>query len=300
MNRIIVLASHLKCFLIVASSSFYLSACSATDHEPISMPEHQVISCEDYATETTNLGLLVNNVWNKHAAANQATENTRQCIVKQQRDMGFVYGWLWDWPRSPRAVFAQPQLKLGASPWDPTRSFGNDFPIPVAEVKSAGLSHRLSVISNGNYNVATTMWFTDTPIDSRSELSLDQRRQAIVAELMIWTYYTADQFKPGGKKLYTATIGGLEWEYWYKEQWDDASKRNDNSWRYITFRLTNPSLDVNIDLDELLDFARQHDAIDKRWYIGDLELGTEVMGGQGFASLEHFEFSLNKNPPLAK
>lgn len=259
------------------------------------MPEHQVISCEDYAAESTNLGLMVNNVWNKHAAASVPEGNARQCIIKQTRDEVIVYGWLWDWPRSPRAVFAQPQIKLGASPWDPSMSFGNDFPIRVAEVRSAELSHGLSVISNGNYNVATTMWLTDRPIDSHSELTLDQRKQAIVAELMIWTYYTADQFKPGGKKLHTAIIGGHEWEYWYKEQWSDVSKRNENNWRYITFRLTEPSLEVDVDLAKLLEFARQREAIDEQWFIADLELGTEVMGGQGFASLEHFEFSLNTN-----
>ncbi len=295
MNRIIKLVGDVVGRLIVAPSLFFLSACSVTDYESISMPEHEVINCEDYGTESTNLGLLVNNVWNKHAVGGKPEGGTRQCLVKLRRDDDIVYGWLWDWPRSPRAVFAQPQIKLGASPWDPSMSFGNDFPVRVAEVSSADLSHRLSVTSNGNYNVAATMWLTDVPIDSRSQLTLEQRRQAIVAEFMIWTYYTADQFKPGGQKLYTATVGGLEWEYWYKQDWGDVSRRNENNWRYITFRLTEPSLDVNIELDELLDFAHQRGAIDKQWFIGDLELGTEVMGGQGFATLERFEFSLNND-----
>lgn len=289
MNRIFKQAS----LLLVAPSIVVLSACSPTENAAISMPEHQVITCEDYATESMELGLLVNNVWNKHAASDAPEGSTRQCILKQQRDTRLVYGWLWDWPSSPREVFAQPQIKLGASPWDPRMSFGNDFPVQVSQVESAELSHQLSVISNGNYNVATTMWLTSTPIDSDSELTLDQRKDAIVAEFMVWTYYTPGQFKPGGKKLHTAIIGGLEWEVWYKEHWGDVSKRNDNSWRYITFRLSKPSLDIDIDLAELLDFALRRDAIDERWYIGDLELGTEVMGGQGFASLERFKFSLN-------
>jgi len=270
-----------------------LSGCSQSELEPISISEHQLVSCGDYATQSMDLGLLVNNVWNKHAAAKAPEGSTRQCIVKQQRGNKHVYGWLWSWPTSPRAVFAQPQIKLGASPWDPRVSFGEDFPIQVKKVESATLSHHLNIVSNGNYNVATTMWLTDVPIDSSSELSLDQRKQAIAAEFMVWTYYTPGQFKPGGKKLGTAIIGGLEWEYWYTEHWGDVSKRNENSWRYLTFRLTKPSLDVDIDLSALLDYAREQQGLEKDWYIGDLELGTEVMGGEGFATLERFDFSLN-------
>ena len=276
----------------------FLSSCKPEPLVPISMPEHQLISCEDYAYEITPIGLLTNNVWNKHAA-DGADIKPKQCILKRQQGNNTVYGWSWSWPRFPRTVFAQPQIKIGASPWDPSPSYGAQLPIAINNIKSANFAHKLNVIHNSDFNVASTMWLVDQALDVE-QLSKDEaqereaQKRAIRTEMMIWTYYTPGQLKPGGKHLDSITIDGLVWEYWYAPKWGDVSEVNQNTWRHIAFRLAEPSLDAKINIGALLNYAVDQKHIEPEWFVADLELGTEVMGGDGFAIVEQFDFTLKE------
>jgi len=262
--------------LLSLSLVFLLAACQPQTLAPIEWPEYELISCDDYASKVTPTGLLYNNVWNKNAAKNA---DARQCLVERPSNEVAQYGWLWDWPTSPKAIFAQPQIKIGSSPWDPSPKFGDDLPLKISDVLKLNLAHELDIISNGNFNVATTMWLTQTATPNKD---------SIAAELMIWTYYTKGQFKPGGRKVETFTLNGLEWELWEDFDWNDKSGVNQNQWRYVAFRLAKPSLKVEYDAKALIQYALDRQAIDARWYIADLELGTEVMGGQGLAWIEQF------------
>jgi len=284
--------------LSVLSLCALVSACSPTALEPIVMPDHKLISCDDYAYQLTPFGLLTNNVWNKHVA-DKAKVAASQCILSQQRAGSTIYGWSWSWPTSPRTVFAQPQIKIGASPWDPSPSFGSQLPIAIKQIESAKFTHKLDVIYNGNFNIVSTMWLVDQPLDiERFEKNEEQERlaqkEAIRTELMIWTYYTPNQFKPGGKHLATITVDNVAWEYWYEPKWGDVSGINDHSWRYIAFRRATPSLDAEINIEAMLQYALEQGHIDANWFIADLELGTEVMGGDGFATVEEFGFTLKE------
>lgn len=149
------------------------------------------------------------------------------------------------------------------------------------------LAHELDVSSNGDFNVVSTMWLTK---DARSV------KESIVAELMIWTYYTKDQFAPGGKKIETFELNGVEWEFWEQERWDDKSGLNQNRWRYLAFRVLEPSLNVEVDANALIQRAVGRDSIDEQWYIADLELGTEVMGGEGLVWIKQFDVQLVRLP----
>jgi len=241
------------------------------------LPDHEVISCNDYDSHVTMSGLLYNNVWNKHASK---ASDSHQCIIKQQLGDITQHGWLWNWPTSPRTTFAQPQIKIGSSPWDPSPAFGQDLPRKIDTLVSLDLAHELEIVANGNFNVATTMWLIN-----QSEPS----ENSIVAELMIWSYYTEGQFKPGGRKVDSFVQDGLEWELWEQQDWDDKSGVNQQQWRYLAFRLVQPSLKVDFDVKALIERAIERGSVDEQWYIADLELGTELMGGQGLAWIKQFE-----------
>lgn len=260
-----------------------LLLCACQPPQPLVLPEHEVISCGDYATSMTSNGVLTNNVWNKHAAGDSVNQ---QCIVKRSVDQFTEFGWSWNWPKTPRAVFAQPQIKVGASPWDPEPRFGDDFPLKVSELSSLKLAHELDITSNGDFNVATTMWLTR---DARSV------KESIAAEMMIWTYYTKGQFNPAGKKIETVTLDGLQWELWEQADWQDASGVNQNKWQHLAFRLVQPSLKVEFDVNILIRHALKRKIVDEHWYIADLELGTELMGGEGLAWIKAFELIIKQS-----
>jgi hypothetical protein len=259
----------------------------------IALPDHQDISCDDYATQITPNGVLYNNVWNKQAAADQsngqATDQQfkHQCIVKRTVNQLSQFGWSWNWPTAPRAVFGQPQIKIGASPWDPEPKFGHHLPMKISQLSLLNLAYELEVVSNGNFNIVTTMWLTSNG---------NPTRESITAELMIWTNYSEGQFKPAGKKQETIQLNGVEWELWTELEWSDVSGANDGKWRHVAFKLVEPKLAVNFDAKALVDYAVKRNFIDSQWYIADLELGTEVMGGQGLAWIKHFNVKIDEQP----
>jgi len=271
------LAMNIKWTFLIGIVLLCFSACQPPTLESIVLPDHEEITCEDYAAHVISGGVLYNNVWNKHAAANA---KSRQCLVKRYDGQETQYGWSWRWPESPRTVFAQPQIKIGSSPWDPEPKFGDDLPLRVSELRGLTVAHELDVTSNGNFNIATTMWLTH-----QSDLS----RDSIVAELMIWTYFTPGQFKPGGRKVETFLLNGVEWELWEQLNWSDKSGLNQQEWRHIAFRLATPSSKVEFDVHSLIQRAIDRKSIEPQWYIADLELGTELMGGQGLAWLKQFD-----------
>ena len=269
-----------KLILIAIGFLFFLGACKPLVLEAIVLPDHQEITCDDYATHVIANGVLYNNVWNKRAADNAGY---RQCLVMHGDGQSIRYGWSWDWPVSSRHIFAQPQIKIGSSPWDPNPKFGDDLPLRVSEISEMKLAHDLDVISNGNFNIAATMWLTHQEIPNRD---------SIAAELMIWTYYTPGQLRPGGSKVDTFMIDGLEWQLWEQLEWGDKSGVNQQQWRHTAFRLAEPKLKVEFDAHALIVKAVERGSIDSMWYVADLELGTELMGGQGLAWVDQFDVQI--------
>lgn len=283
----------LKGVLLCVFAAASTTACERQPPQAITLPDHQVVSCDDYAKQITPNGVLYNNVWNKQAAGEQWNDHVAgdqfepQCIVKRTVNQLSQFGWSWHWPTSSRAVFGQPQIKIGASPWDPEPKFGHHLPMKISQLSSLHLNYELEVVSNGDFNIVTTMWLTDDG---------NPRKESISAEMMIWTHYTENQFEPAGKKLETIQLSGVEWELWAEHDWSDTSGVNDLRWRHIAFRLVEPELVVNLDVKALVDHAVARNLIEPQWYISDLELGTEVMGGQGLAWITRFDVKISDQP----
>lgn len=269
---------RLKSFVLVA----ILSACSSESQPEWVKPESDSLGCEAYQSFVVAQGVLNNNVWNRQAAKGLPYS---QCIESRELDGRIQYGWSWSWPNTQRAVFAQPQIKIGQSPWQPEQIFGHKLPAKLKDIKRLTLNAELDVITNGEHNVATTLWFVDSEANDKDSIRL---------ELMIWTYYTPKQFEPAGRKLGEFRYKDVVWEYWWQADWSDKSGVNDNEWRHIGFRQTRPNLIAHVDVMVLIDYAIKQGHIDPEWLIADLEFGTEVMAGQGIAWLKEFNVEIQK------
>lgn len=264
-----------------------ISGCSQ-DKTTWIKPDSATLGCDDYLSLEVPNGVLNNNVWNKQAAKGQAYE---QCLESRAKNGKTEYGWSWRWPDTQRAVFGQPQIKIGQSPWQKQSSFGQDFPMPLNHLKSLNLKSELEVDTNSDHNVAISLWMVDRDENDPKYIQL---------ELMIWTYYTENQFKPGGSKESQFEINGEVWEYWRAPKWDDVSGVNKNTWQHIAFRLKQPKLKAEVDIKALIDYGIAQGHINPEWIISDLEFGTEVMAGEGIAWLKQFDVEIVKTASARK
>lgn len=209
---------------------FIFSSLSACENESTyartwKKPETQTISCDDYFSEITPNGILYNNVWNKNAAKSFSWS---QCLEKSLSTGSF--GWSWEWPIKSNVIFSYPQIKLGISPWAPQPKLNSEFPLDNTSVESLVVEHELEIQGNGEHNVATSLWLTNT-----KNIGENPNPGAIIAELMIWSYTTPNHMNPAGVHKGNFEAGNQTWEVWVEKNWTDASGANTNKWAYITF-----------------------------------------------------------------
>ncbi len=257
------------------------------ENEPWIKPKTDSLGCSDYLSITSPNGTLYNNVWNKKAANDHEWS---QCIEKNIVNNSDIYGWSWSWPLkkwplSNSYIYAYPQIKLGNSPWDPQPNTDKRFPFKISALNKLNITHDIYIKTNGQHNLATTMWLIDSP----NEIN----QSSIVAELMIWTYSTPEHFNPAGKLYGTFKAENENWEVWVDKNWVDLSGENDNKWVNITFRGENSNLKSSFNALELIQYVVEKDILKKEWYISDIELGTEIMSGAGIAWINAFNVDLN-------
>ena len=176
---------------IIFFSTAVLSACNKNDTNEAAWkkPETQTISCDHYFSEVVPQGILYNNVWNKDAAKNLPWS---QCLEKNlSQDL---YGWSWIWPNTKgNVIYAYPQIKLGVSPWAPAPKLETEFPLQSSNVRSLIVEHELDIQGEGEHNVATSFWLTNT-----KDIGDSPNPSTIIAELMIWSYATPGHMSPAG------------------------------------------------------------------------------------------------------
>jgi hypothetical protein len=243
-----------------------------------------VISCNEYYGEATPIGTVFNNVWNKQAAANLPWS---QCLLKREFGNAVQWGWRWNWPMHNSFVYAQPQIKVGLSPWDPRPQADTRLPRRISALQRFSMAYDIDSHSTGNFNTATTLWLTkDRVVENQPNPT------TITAELMIWHYFTPNQSRPGGKRTDTIETGGKRWEVWLETQWKDVSGHNKNQWTYLTFRATQPAHNGSVDILSLIQYSVAKGYISKEHFVSNLDFGNELMGGVGETWIKQFQVEL--------
>ncbi|SMF24204.1 Glycosyl hydrolase family 12 [Alteromonadaceae bacterium Bs31] len=274
--------------IIVLISIIILLSCKGKPENNMhwEKPESITIDCSDYFNLKTSQGVLNNNVWNKNAANSKPWS---QCLEKRVVEGENQFGWSWSWPTGRRVIYAYPQIKIGASPWAPEPKMDTAFPLKISELKKIDISHELEISTNGDHNIATTMWLVNEAYKG------DKANTAIIAaELMIWTYSTAAHFDPAGQNIGELTVGDTQWQVWYQNDWQDQSGANSNQWAIVSFRNKKPSMSARIPAMGLLQYALRKGLISKDLYIADVELGNEIMSGSGISWVKEFKVHYEK------
>lgn len=257
-----------------------VAACSQPTSEWIK-PSSVTLGCEDYQSVELDHAVLYNNVWNKGAARNYDWE---QCLEQKPSAEVPIYGWSWNWPKKGRNIFGYPQIKVGSSPWEPLPGIDARFPIKMDSLRNLFVSHNVEISSDGEHNVATTLWLTRSP-----EIGDTPNKSVITAEIMIWTYATVGHMNPAGRKIGLIQQNERTWSVWLSQDWGDASGHNENKWINVTFKSEQPHLSNRYDVIALLNNDLLSDLRLEQNYIADIELGTEIMRGQGLVWVNSFE-----------
>jgi Glycosyl hydrolase family 12 len=130
------------------------------------------------------------------------------------------------------------------------------------------------------YDVAYDIWFNQAPATT------DQPNGA---ELMIWLNHHGP-VQPFGSRVGTATIRGVRYQVWEGQQ----------SWgNVISYTMARPTTSVsNLDVGAVAADAVSRGAIQKSWWLIDVEAGFEIWrGGAGLATNS---FSVNVKPGIGR
>lgn len=270
--------------LALTSVLVALAACQPAPATQWKKPATATVSCADYHSQVSDTNVYNNNVWNKGAASGAPWT---QCLERHPQNG--TLGWSWSWPERRNVIFGYPQVKRGTSPWAPLPDVPSGLPVAHSGLRSMRISHALDVVTNGNHNVATSMWLTNT-----GAIGNKPNPSVIVAELMVWTYATAAHMSPAGTKTAEVELDGQQWEVWVDKNWHDESGANGNRWIYLTFRAKAASLNASFDVVELTQYAVAEKILPPNFYYADVELGTELMSGAGLAWVKRFDVQLER------
>lgn len=265
---------------------------NSTISNKITESNSDTLGCGDYFSELSDVGVFVNNVWNKHAAEDF---DWQQCINKKIVPNTAQYGWSWQWPSNQNigfwqtlfaqnVIYAYPQVRVGRSPWDPLPVIDERFPLSVNNTANLNVSYEVETVTNGQHNLATTMWIVNSP-----EKITEANPSSIVAEFMIWTYATAKHFEPAGRKYGEVKIDNIEWEVWTDKNWKDPSGVHPNKWISLSFRSKANKLKAEFDLINLISYSIKEELLPPNLYIADVELGNEIMSGSGYTWVKSFK-----------
>jgi hypothetical protein len=237
---------------------------------------------------------LFNNTWNSAAAGAQTWQ---QCLQSRTwaGSTTSQFGWRWSWPDAGGALFAYPSVIVGAKPWE--AGPGNDvrFPLRLADAKALSLRFAAETNTSATHslNLAASVWLISTP-----KVAAPPDETAIQAEVMVWTDYTDDMVADPGTTTLQGEFTdaqGIRWNIFADKNWGDASSSTGHRWTYVAFHIQpgQRRTAAQIDLLAMLKHASGLGLFSDKLYIADVELGNEIVAGQGETWLTDFAVTAN-------
>jgi hypothetical protein len=215
--------------------------------------------------------LVENNVWNRQAAIGPYA----QSIFLKDIDGQKVFGWRWK-GKSNGHVLAYPEVIYGPKPWSPASTRKSEFPF-VAGDKNIKIDFDVAIKASGIYNMAFSIWTVN---------SLPPRKESINGEIMIWNHNHG--MAPHGRHEGTIDVGGIKYDLYVREGHGDDSGANSNKWTYMSFIAQKSLFSGSLTVKPFVDFLLSKKLLTKKDYLANLELGNEVIEGEGVVEIRKF------------
>ena len=235
-------------------------------------------SCKAWAEITTGEYLLTNNVWGA-----QDYKDIKQCIAT--KDKG--YEWNWQWQGHDGNVLAYPSILYGHKPWN-KHSTSPRLPVKVDDVKKLTVTFKAKQVGSGSHNLLLESWITSSAVPKPSTRTV---------ELAI---HLLQQNWPGmpGKKVDTVFIDNHQFDVYVEPSIDVPG--DEYHWLYLGFVYTGVKKNQlpsnsnayseleRIDMSAFISYSTKHNYIDTQHYLASIELGSELVSGEGKTRVETF------------
>ena len=240
--------------------------CDNGKTDPIDQTPEETTRCEDNAKIIVDSFILENNVWGRGDLTDYS-----QCITLIQTGGDLTFKWNWQWPAGQFNVKAYPEIIYGWKPWM-SGSTTSNLPVRMSEGKIITVSFDISKAElSGSGNLAFDLWVTN---------SAEVNSGAITREIMIWV--STAQMQPGGVKLDTVTIDGINFDF-YKGDWD---------WTYLAFQQKSGEPVEIIHLNNFLTYLLDHQYLGADEFLATIEFGNEVISGTGETIIKNYQITI--------
>jgi len=246
-------------------------------------------SCEAWASVAYDKYVVVNNQWNSRSMNTSGwsqtinvTENTNGSVTP-----AWSYNWLGQFDGDEIAVKAYPEVlygpKLGTHVSGTKEETG--LPEKVRDLPEFVVSYDYSETgSDAERNVAIESFFHDSE-DIRGPCGGDNR----VYEIMVWVNNPTIR-TPGDLALTGVLVDNQLWNVYIKPR---------SNKHYIAFTAQTPSTTGTLNWKRFVDWTRdwtaanaeelQIDPLNPDFFMGAIEIGTEMWWGEGTFTLNKFE-----------
>ena len=257
-------------FVLIPLIVFLASSCNVTTGETSIAGKY----CDDWATKDANGYRFSNNVWGKDTYQN-GTDYTACITVTDDYPAGTVIE--WSWPSYRGGVRSYQEIYIGRKPWDTTGTNNSPFPIQINNLKEFKVEFDLErSYSSTGFNVALETWLASDP---------DGGQSAITDEVMIWLHEGSEP-SPSGGNGNSANLALTP----SHEVWRNASH---SGWDYSAVVFEADYLSGTVDMKLILDEWKWLGWVSGEEYILDLELGAEVVLGEGSLTINKFIVTAN-------
>ena len=231
-----------------------------------------------------------NNAWGKGALKGWC-----QCIgLAAAKATGVHARWTWDWLDAGDTVKAYPEVIVGTKPGSAPTS--TSLPRRVSALGQLQASLALESRRTGNGKLAFDLWLTNTATPSQFGVP------PISHKLMIW-HDAFGTMQPAGQRRATVKINGRRYDLYVNDH-------HGMGWRYIAYlptsfgprpargqvaltpagpRASRRFQDTGlINLKAFLEDSRARQLISGSEFLASVELGNELISGQGETLIHHY------------
>ena len=205
-------------------------------------------------------------------------------ITFPQKDQLPSFEYNWDIPaKLPRPIY--PYIGYGTRMWSKTlRSSTRKLPMKIGDIAQCELIHAIDIdavnFRKSKGNLAYDVWF-----GKKAAANNDDQR----IEMMLWLD-VHEQWPVGAKNMLgTYLIDGIKWKLYIGILKLPGAI---NGVTVCTFIAQSPCHQGKLDMLKYMDILKKEKILKDEYYLGGIELGSEVFKGKGATSIKAFAVDL--------
>lgn len=235
-----------------------LTGCGGGSNDAVQPPifvEKTSNACTWQGTITNGNYSAINNLWGLRFYPTY--NDYSACVSLTTTPTTPKYEFTWDWRNTPSAPGVKAYQEI----------YYNFKSRPIASLNNLSMTHDVTIVANGQYNVAYDLWLDSTSIYSAPQ----------AVELMIWVVKSKEWEMGTPNEI--VVFNGVEYGFFDRPGfYQDGSPQLQQGFAFVT---TNPMLKGTIQVKPFIDFLIQKGKFPSTYLLNRIEFGSEQMSGKG-------------------